>query len=104
MPHPEGSEGSGDIRDRIAAAKQELKPRVREAGPAAGAHLAWRMVIDLAAGVGVGACAGYGLGSLFGITPILLAVFTLLGFAAGVNLMLRTARDFQRKNSVPRDQ
>ena len=86
------------IREKIAAAKAELRPKVRETGPAADAHLGWRMVVDLVAGVGIGAVMGYGLDSLFGTMPVLLAVFTLLGFAAGVNLMLRTARGFQRRD------
>lgn len=93
---PETSDSRETIQRRIEAAKQELKPKIRESAPVGQAHLAWRMVVDLVVGVGVGAAVGYGLGSLFGMTPILLAVFTLLGFAAGVNLMLRTAREFQR--------
>ncbi|MCY3877942.1 MAG: AtpZ/AtpI family protein [Rhodobacteraceae bacterium] len=99
MPEPDGSDGGEAIRKRIEAARAELKPKVRSFGPAGDAHLAWRMVVDLVAGVGVGAAVGYGLDVLLGIQPVLLAVFTLLGFAAGVNLMLRTARDYQRKSS-----
>ena len=52
------------------------------------------MVIELVVGVGMGAGAGFGLDHLFGTAPVLLAVMTLLGFAAGVNLMLRTAKEF----------
>ena len=103
MPHSDSSEGSENIQSRIAAAKKELRPRIREAGPAANAQLGWRMAVEMVAGVGMGACVGYGLDSLFGISPIMLAVFTLLGFAAGVNLMLRTAREFQRQNADGKD-
>ena len=99
MSEPEGPKDGAAIREKIAAAKAELRPKVREVSPAANAHLAWRMVIDLVAGVGIGAAMGYGLDSLFGTMPVLLAVCTLLGFAAGVNLMLRTAREFQRGES-----
>lgn len=93
---PEPSDSRETIQHRIEAAKQELRPKIRESAPVGEAHLAWRMVVDLVAGVGVGSAVGYGLGNLFGMTPILIVVFTLLGFAAGVNLMLRTAREFQR--------
>ncbi len=96
MSEPEVPKGGAAIREKIAAAKAELRPKVREVSPAADAHLGWRMVIELVAGVGIGAAMGFGLDSLFGTLPVLLAVFTLLGFAAGVNLMLRTAREFQR--------
>ena len=57
--------------------------------------MAWRMVVDLIAGVGVGAGMGYGLDALFGTSPVLLASLTLLGFAAGVRIMLGTARSMQ---------
>ena len=99
MPESNGSSNAESIRERVAAAKADLAPKPRELGAAGNAHLAWRMVIDLAAGVGVGAALGYGLDSLIGIRPILMVVFTLLGFAAGVNLMLRTAREFQQRDA-----
>lgn len=97
MPHPKKSEMSGTIQSRIATAKEELRPQAIAPHPAEGAQLAWRMAIDLVAGIGVGAAIGYGLGSLIGYLPILLAAFTLLGFAAGVNLMMRSAREFRRQ-------
>lgn len=64
------------------------------------AHLAWRMVIDLVAGVGVGAAVGYGLDYLLGTLPVMMAIFTLLGLAAGVNLMLRTAKEVDISGSI----
>lgn len=59
------------------------------------AHLAWRMVIELVVGLGIGFAIGYGLDSLFGTMPIFLVVFILLGFAAGVKTMMRTANELQ---------
>lgn len=60
------------------------------------AQFAWRMVTELVAGLLVGFGIGYGLDALFGTRPWLLVLFTLLGFAAGVQTMLRTAREMQR--------
>ncbi|MDO5529246.1 MAG: AtpZ/AtpI family protein [Paracoccus sp. (in: a-proteobacteria)] len=57
------------------------------------AHVAWRMVTELVAGLGIGFGIGYGLDTLFGTRPVLLVIFLLLGFAAGVNVMMRTARE-----------
>lgn len=57
------------------------------------ANLAWRMVIELVAGLGIGFGIGMGLGALFGTRPLLLVSFTLFGFAAGVKTMIRTARE-----------
>jgi ATP synthase protein I len=54
------------------------------------------MVIELVAGLGIGFGIGYGLDSLFGTLPILLVLFTLLGLAAGVKTMLRSAQEVQK--------
>jgi ATP synthase protein I len=60
------------------------------------AHLGWRMVIELVAGLLIGFGMGYGLDSLFGTLPIFLVLFTMLGLAAGIKTMMRTAQEFQR--------
>lgn len=59
------------------------------------AQHAWRMVIELVAGIVIGGGIGYGLDTLFGTMPIFLVVFILLGFAAGVRTMMRTAQEIQ---------
>ena len=51
------------------------------------------MVIELVVGLGMGFGIGYGLDVLFGTMPIFLVLFTFLGFAAGINVMLRTAKE-----------
>lgn len=80
------------LEDRIAAA------RAGRAEPARGhqreftqGSLAWRMVIELVVGMALGLAIGYGLDAVFGTRPIFLVVFALMGFAAGVRTMLRTA-------------
>ncbi len=84
------------LDDRIAAA------RGGSAEPARGhqreftqGSLAWRMVIELVVGMLLGLAIGYGLDAVFGTRPIFLVVFALLGFAAGVRTMLRTASEVQ---------
>jgi ATP synthase protein I len=64
------------------------------------AQLAWRMVIELVAGLGIGFGIGYGLDSLFGTMPIFLVIFIFLGLAAGVQTMLRSAKEVQAKMSA----
>jgi len=61
--------------------------------------LAWRMVTELVAGMGLGVGIGYGLDSLFGTMPLFLMLFAILGFAAGVRTMMRTADDVKNKRS-----
>ena len=61
------------------------------------ANLAWRMVIELVAGLGIGFGIGYGLDILFGTLPLFLVLFVFAGFAAGVKTMLRSAKEVQEK-------
>lgn len=83
-----------EIDSRLAAIRARRKPRPVGSGAAKwqGAELAWRMVVDLTAGIAVGLTIGWGLDSLFGTKPLFMIVFVLLGFAAGVNVMLRSAK------------
>lgn len=83
------------LEARIEAAKGAQAPAPTKEEHYSLAQHAWRMVVELVAGLGIGFFIGYGLDSLFGTKPILLVIFTLLGFAAGVQTMIRTARELQ---------
>ena len=62
------------------------------------------MVIELVSGMAIGFGLGYGLDVLFGTLPILMIVFTLLGFVAGVRTMLSTAREIQKDQVMNRSE
>ncbi len=62
------------------------------------AQHAWRMVIELVSGLGIGFVIGYGIDWTFGTLPMFLVIFTLLGFVAGVKTMIRTAQELQDGN------
>lgn len=64
------------------------------------AQLAWRMVIELVSGIGIGFGIGYGLDALFGTQPFLMVLFIFFGLAAGVQTMMRTAKEIQTKQSA----
>lgn len=83
------------LEKRIAEKKRELMPGPRADEHINQANIAWRMVIEMVSGLGIGFGIGYGLDRLFGTLPFMLVIFTLLGFAAGVRVMLRTAREVQ---------
>lgn len=85
---------------RIKAAKQLQEPGPRQDEHYSQAQLAWRMVIELVAGLGIGFGMGYGLDRLFGTMPILLVLFTFLGLAAGVKTMMRSAAEVQAKQEA----
>ena len=73
--------------------------RAQSAGWSQG-EVAWRMVIELVSGLVLGLAIGYGLDWLFGTRPILLLVFCLLGFAAGIRTVLGTAREMAAKHDA----
>ena len=60
------------------------------------ASFAWQMVIELVAGLGIGFGIGFGLDAVFGTKPIFMVLFIMLGFAAGVKVMLGTAAQMQK--------
>ena len=64
------------------------------------AQVAWRMVTELVAGLGIGFGIGYGLDSLFGTLPIFMVLFTMFGLAAGINVMLRSAKEIEEKQAA----
>ncbi len=86
-----------ELQAKIDALKgKEEAPKVEE--HYSQAQHAWRMVIELVSGLGIGFVIGYGLDWLFGTIPIFLVIFTMLGFVAGVKTMVRTANELQKGN------
>lgn len=89
--------------NRLLALEKELEAiqeaeRERANAPAQksgfhGAELAWRMVIELVAGVGIGTFIGLGLDGLFGTRPIFLVIFVFFGVAAGFRVVMQTAKE-----------
>ena len=92
------SERLKELDARIKAAKARGAPgKSHQEEHYSQAQLAWRMVIELVAGLGIGFGMGYGLDVLFGTLPVFMVVFTLLGLAAGVKTMLRSAQEIQNR-------
>ena len=94
---------NGGDRDEDAARLRDLEerlsrmtPKPEAKAPMAGydkAHVAWRMVIEIVAGIVIGCVIGYGLDHLFGTRPFLMILFIFLGFAAGIKVMMRSAAE-----------
>jgi ATP synthase protein I len=96
MLEPEERARLDALAKRIEQAKG-VKPRTSKVEEHhAAVQAGWRMVIELVTGLLIGFGIGYGLDRLFGTLPIFLVLFTLLGFAAGVRVMMRTAAEMQR--------
>ncbi len=90
--------------DRLAALEKRIE-RLKAKDPVRRAdtgvvfsqgEVAWRMVVELVTGMVLGLAIGYGLDVLFGTRPIFLIIFVLLGFGAGIRVMLGTARQMAK--------
>ena len=97
MGAPEERSAKLDELDRrIRAAREAQAPKRGKAGDKFTATgMAWRMTLELVVGGMVGAAMGWGLDALFGTLPVFLVVFILLGFAAGVRTVMRSAGELQ---------
>ena len=88
------------LEKRIAQVKAVHAPKPHQEQHYSQANLAWRMVIELVAGLGIGFGIGYGLDSFLGTMPLFLVLFIMLGFAAGVRTMLRSAKEVQARQAA----
>ncbi len=88
------------LEERIEAAKKAQDPKPRADEHYSAANQAWRMVIEMVAGLGIGFGIGYGLDSLFGTLPIFMVLFTMFGLAAGIQTMLRSAKEIEEKQAA----
>lgn len=100
LPNPSTSakdtELSGRLRDlgrRLGERRTDLDEDVPEktAPRNPGVAMALRLASDLVAGVVVGAALGWGFDKLFDTSPWGLVVLFLLGFAAGLRNVMRSA-------------
>ncbi|WP_102225547.1 AtpZ/AtpI family protein [Acidimangrovimonas sediminis] len=91
------------LEERIAAVRKTAapKPKPRVETNLSQANYAWRMVTELVAGLAIGFGIGYTVDAWFGTRPWFLVLFILLGFGAGVNVMLRTAKELQKQAGQP---
>ncbi|ODT60866.1 MULTISPECIES: AtpZ/AtpI family protein [Paracoccus] len=107
---PQGDADRTADADRLRALEVKLAaltPKPSGPGPMGKyeqANLAWRMVIELVTGLGLGFVVGYGLDYLLGTMPFMMVLFIFLGLAAGVKSMMRTASELDRKpGTAPED-
>ncbi|MEM0977034.1 MAG: AtpZ/AtpI family protein [Pseudomonadota bacterium] len=100
MAEEPNSERLKRLSERLAEKRQDDKDEQVGESHVSSAEVGWRMVTELVVGLLLGAAIGYGLDVLFGTLPWLLIVFCMLGFAAGIKTMLRTAAEIQEKTNA----
>lgn len=88
-----------DIAQRITQAKTSRTQRKKYLDDHhSQTQQGWRMVVELVTGLIIGFGIGYGIDVFFETAPFFIILFTLLGFAAGVRVMLKTAKEFEMSN------
>ncbi len=97
MTDPDQQQRLKQLEAKIEAAKRAYAPKPRADEHYSQASLAWRMVIELCAGLGIGFGIGYTMDWFFGTLPLFMVLFVMLGLAAGVKTMLRSAKEIQEK-------
>ncbi len=102
MGHDHNDPTLKDLEERLNRARIKVEPEKQEENPSA-MGLAFRMGIDLVAGVGVGLAIGLTLDDWLATPPVFLLVFLVLGFAAGVRNVIRLARKMQEEAEDGRD-
>lgn len=100
MTDPDRESRMKQLEERLGAYKKARAPGPRKDEPHSQAQHAWRMVTELVAGLMIGFGIGYGLDRLLGTIPLFLVLFTLLGLAAGIKTMLRSANELQRRQAA----
>lgn len=88
-----------DFEERLTAARKSHEPEQVERRRHTDVGAAWRMVIELVTGIVLGFGIGYYIDVTFGTMPIFLVLFSLLGFGAGVRVMIQTAQSAQRDSA-----
>jgi ATP synthase protein I len=92
-----------DVQARIDALRAARAPSRNAASDKfTAASLAWRMVTELVVGVLIGAAIGWVIDGALATKPLFLLIFGLLGFAAGIRTVMRSADEVRRRNaSIP---
>src|SRR5262249_54192671 len=84
-----------ELEDRLQKARGQRRESGPSESPPSKLGIAFRLVTELVAAVLVGGGIGWALDRLFGTTPFLLIVMFLLGVAAGIVTVIRTARQME---------
>ena len=106
-PHDEAARARD--AERLRSLETRLGQKVEPEGPSRGeehfsqANMAWRMVTELVAGLAIGFGVGFGLDYVTGLRPVFMVVFVLLGLAAGIKTMMRTAHEIGKTPGHPGD-
>jgi ATP synthase protein I len=96
MTDPDRPSPTEELQKRVKAAQDRNSGALRDKGSISsnvgtGMGVGVKVGVDLVVGVGVGAAIGWGLDWWLETKPILLVIFLIFGFIAGLMNVVRTA-------------
>src|SRR5262245_33786403 len=94
------SEAIGKRLDAVKTERESASRSSRTPVDGSAIGTAFRFASELLVGVGVGGFSGWALDRQLGTGPWLLVLFVILGFAAGVTNVIRSAQAEQRKQQA----
>ena len=95
-----GPDRGVDLDARLKAAQDRIRPKA-ESGQKSDLGAAMRIAVDLVAGLIVGVAIGLGLDHWLGTGPWLLILFFILGAAAGIRNVMKTAQRMEAAARQP---
>ena len=94
-------------RDRLAALEKKLsasrkrhQPEEQGRANANMMGLAWRLTIEMLAGIGVGGFIGWWMDKVLGTEPVFMVLLLVLGMGAGLMNSVRTVAEMRRKQDA----
>ena len=89
-----------ELEERVKKARGKREFQQEDPSPSK-LGLAFRLVTELLAAVIVGGGIGWALDRVLGTSPLLLIVMFMLGVAAGMRSVIRTAREMNESQNRP---
>ena len=89
-----------ELDAKLSAGRQRLQPETERRSNASMLGLAWRLTIEMLAGIGVGGFIGWWMDKVFATKPIFMLLMLVLGMGAGLMNSVRTVSEMRRKQDA----
>lgn len=86
-----------ELDEKLSAGRQRLQPDEQRGANASNLGLAWRLTIEMLAGIGVGGFIGWWMDKVLATKPIFMLLMLVLGMGAGLMNSIRTVNEMRRK-------
>ena len=88
------------LEKKLSASRQRHQPDEQGRANASMLGLAWRLTIEMLAGIGVGGFIGWWMDKVLGTEPIFMLILLVLGMGAGLMNSVRTVTEMRRKQDA----